>query len=338
VRALATWLVAGAVVVVGVAAAADALRADGQSRSSAPGGDADAAALSSTSAPPAIRQRSFLAARLRAEGADGVLEVTDRRCRRFRLRLPELLWTSPVAEARPPCRERVVRSPEGDLAAYEEGDDVIVFSNWPGWRARFEGIAPSFRPDGILTFLRHGELFEWSGRCPDNARLVNFRTEHEVRRCVRPVLRRPLVAAELRRSGVRLSGYDLAATTWLGASEVAVVVRGRAPEEAVVAIFADGRLRAVHTTFATRLGHLAASPERSFIVAALTEPSELAVLDRNLRVQLFPSGVARVRVVSWSPDERWAAAVTPRGVELFRTDARGTPIRLPLHAIDVEWR
>jgi hypothetical protein len=267
-----------------------------------------------------------------------VLEVTDGRCRQFRLRLPELVWTSPAGERHARCLERVVRAPGGELAAFEEGEDVIAFSDWPGWQARFEGTAPSFRPDGILTFLRHGELFEWSGRCPEAARLVNFRTEHEVRRCVRPVLSRRLTASELRRLGLRMTGYYLTATAWLGVREVAAVVRGRFPEETVVALFEDGRVRAVFPSYGTRLGHLEASPARSFLAATLAYRSEIVVLDRRLRVRQFPRGVRAVRALSWSPDERWAAAVTPGGVELFRTDGPGGPIHLTLHAGRVEWR
>jgi len=336
VRALATWLVAGAVVVVGVAAVADAVRGDrgaaswpsaSGARSGRPGGP-----------PPAIPNRTSASARLLAAGAAGVLEVTDGRCRRFRLRLPELAWTSPSGERQARCLEPVVRAPGGELAAFEEGEDVIAFSDWPGWQARFEGTAPSFRPDGILTFLRHGELFEWSGRCPGAARLVNFRTEHEVRRCVRSVLSRRVVASKLRRLGLRMTAYYLTATAWLGVREVATVVRGRFPEEAVVALFENGRVRAVFPSYGTRLGRLEGSPAHSYLAATLAYSSEIVVLDRRLRVRQFPRGVAAVRALSWSPDERWAAAVTPDGVELFRADGRGLPIHLALHAARVEWR
>ena len=49
------------------------------------------------------------------------------------------------------------------VAAFD--GSVYVVSDAAGWEYRFRGEAPAFRPDGTLTFLRNGQLFELTGYC-----------------------------------------------------------------------------------------------------------------------------------------------------------------------------
>ena len=141
-RPLVTWLIVGALVLVGLFAARDALR-DEPSPKAAP--------TPTETAPPAaglfaaIPERREHAAELREIGARGALWVLDARCRRSILQLPDLLWsargTVPVTDCHGPAP--VVDDRFG-LTAFQAAPDTIdsVFDRRHGTdESHFTGLA-----------------------------------------------------------------------------------------------------------------------------------------------------------------------------------------------------
>ena len=93
-RPLVTWLLVGALLVIGLFAARDALQSEGTAAEPAPPTESVESASQAPAGPPDIPGRLALVTELKELGARGALYVTDVSCRRFILSLPTLAWTS----------------------------------------------------------------------------------------------------------------------------------------------------------------------------------------------------------------------------------------------------
>jgi hypothetical protein len=189
-RPLGTWVVIGALALIGLFAARDALRGDEapasspavqklEKRRNAPPADVR---------PPQIADKDRLAAELQSLGAGGILYLTDANCRRYLLGLPALVWTTAQGLPGPDCTRggRPVVSERSGLAAEQVGAETIEVSS-EIWSFRFPGFSPAFKPGGTLTFVRDGRVYEWASACPVGAATVTFRGLREIDRCRRQV-------------------------------------------------------------------------------------------------------------------------------------------------------
>jgi hypothetical protein len=316
-RPLATWILVGALLVIGLLAARDALQSEGTA--------ADApvtVGATKLAGPPAIPGRTELVADLKRLGAHGVLYVTDVSCRRFVLRLPTLVWTTKTELAGPDCGfwARPPSDADSGLAARQVNADTIEVTSG-GWSHGFTGMSPAFKPDGTLTFVRNGRLREWTGRCPAEARKVVFQGLHEVALCDRPVAGAP--------RGVR-------EVAWLGVADYAVIT---GPDQATsLEVIREGRRERLFNSVGARMGALEASPSGRYVVVRLDGALTLFRTDASRALRPLPANDELVRSITWSGDERLAALATESSVEVFPSDAAGRAVRIPLAAATVEWR
>jgi hypothetical protein len=316
-RPLVTWLIVGALSLIGLFAAGDALRGD----------DAPASAPPTTSTehvrqpqPPArIVNRDRLAAELRDLGAGGVLYLTDASCRRILLRLPSLEQT-PEGLPGPVCPDRTVVDERFGLEASQVDADIIEVRS-EDWSLRFEGTAPAFRPEGRLTFIRAGRLFEWTVRCPPAAERVVFRGFHELVRCPRLVPGAP----DRLREVVWLNAHDFAAVTGQEYAATLVVVR-------------NGRVRSVFQALGARMGALESSPGGRFVAVRID--GNLAVFDTRRRrpVPLPPGADGPLMAIAWSEDDRYAVVTSQRALQVYSPSKPLHAVTIPVAAVDVDWR
>jgi hypothetical protein len=317
-RPLLTWLVVGALVAIGLFAARDALR--GGSDSPRPP-VAEEKAAPPNGPPPAIPGRPGLVAELTALGAHGALYLTDVTCRRFVLSLPTLRWTTPQGLPGADCGlwARAPVSAASGIAARQVNADTIEVTSG-GWSYGFEGTSPAFKPDGTLTFVRDGRLFEWTARCPQTVEIIRFEGLHDVPRCVRLVAGAPRSIREVAWLGDR----DYAAIAGPDGASSVLVVRG-------------GRERRLFTGVGTRVGALQASPLGRFLAARLDGTLVLLRTD-SAGAHVPPASGELVRSITWSPDDRVAALATERSIDIFRSGARGGVVAVPISVALVDWR
>jgi hypothetical protein len=317
-RPLATWLLVGALLVIGLAAARDAFQSEGRVEASPPA----ERAVQGGAGPPDILGRTALVAELKEIGAHGVLYVTDVSCRRFILRLPTLEWTTSRELPGSDCGlwARQPSDADSGLAARQVNADTIEVTSG-GWSFGFEGISPAFRPDGILTFVRDGRLREWTGRCPETAREVVFEGLHDVPRCDRPVSGAP---------------QDVREVAWLSVRDYAVVA---GPDGATsLEVVRGGRMERLFNSVGARMGALEASPSGRYVVVRLNGTLTLFRTDASRALRALPANDELARSITWSRDERLAALATDSSVTVFPSDAAGRAVRIPLAAAAVQWR
>jgi hypothetical protein len=317
-RPLGTWVVIGAVALIGLFAARDALRSD-EAPASAPATTtlAKQRRLSPAEA-PRIENRSRLAAELRAMGADGVLYLTDANCRRFILRLPALAWT-PQGLPGPLCPDGTVVDERFGLEAGQVDADVIEVRS-EDWSLRFQGTAPAFRPEGRLTFIRDGRLFEWTVRCPPAAERVVFRGFRALERCPRLVERTPTELQEV----VWLDDNAFAAVAGPDLTPRLVVVR-------------QGRVRRLFLSVGSRMGALQASPGGRWVAARVD--GDMVLFDtRSLEAPRLPGFGLDAHAITWSPDDRFGAVATRDFVRVFPSSEPDNGVAIPVAAVDVAWR
>lgn len=316
-RPLVTWFLVGALLVIGLLAARDALQSDGTA--AAPAADEHSAQLAG---PPEITGRTRLVAQLKKLGARGALYVTDVSCRRFVLRLPTLEWTTTTELPSPGCgvwTRQPSDADSGTAARQVEAETIEVASG--GWSFQFDGTSPAFRPDGILTFVRHGRLREWTGRCPGTAEKIVFEGLHDVSRCDRPVTGAP--------GGVR-------EVAWLGVRDYAVIT---GPDGATsLEVVRGERTERLFNSVGARMGALEASPSGRYVVVRLDGDLTLFRTDASPAVRPLPTNDELIRSITWSRDERLAALATESSVAVFASDAAARAVRIPLPAAAVEWR
>jgi hypothetical protein len=316
-RPLATWAVVGALVVLGLFAFRDAFTGD-DALPSRPAAAMDHPRPGAARA-PRIAGRDRLAAELRSLGAEGVLYITDANCRRFLLRLPTLVWTTPEGLPGPDCTTgtRTVVDERFGVEAVQVAAGIIEVRSGD-WRLRFEGNDPAFSPDGTLTFLRAGRLFEWTVRCPAAARTTIFQGIQAFERCPRPVAGAP----ERLREVVWLNHEDFAAVAGAERAASLIVVR-------------DGVATRVFNAVGARLGALSTSPHGRYVAARVDEA--LVVFDLRRRGAL--AGGTGARAIAWSPDERFWAVAGEGSIAIFRSAMPGTAaLDLPLSAFGLNWR
>jgi hypothetical protein len=320
-RSLATWLVVGGLAVLALFAARDALHGEAAAPAAATVTTTDGRPQSPPgfAGPPRIAGRDRLARELRGLHAEGVLYLTDANCRRFLLRLPSLAWT-PQGLPGPVCPDGTVVDERFGLEARQVDADVIEVRS-EDWRLRFEGNGPAFRPEGRLTFLRNGRLFEWTVRCPPAAERVVFRGLHELVRCPRPVPGAPERLREL----VWLSGRDFVAVAGGESYSALMVVRA-------------GKQSALFRAIGARMGALEASPTGRYVAVRID--GNLAVFDATThRPVPLPSGAdGPLPAIAWSPDGKFAVMASLRSLHVYPASKPEEAVTLPLAEVDVDWR
>ncbi len=334
-----TWLLVGALVALGSVAVADALRGGGEKEvvSSSPG-PRPSPAVTTVSLEPASPAMS------------GVLYYSnaEHRCRLEGVIMPSL------EAARSPrlgsCRfsisgngqaafpDKAAWSPHGGLYA-REIDGVIEFgSPFSHQTLRFPGRAPAFKPDGTFTYVRDNEVVEWTTECPPGSRLFTLTGDNATVRCRRVVLsqgdlRRALISAD---DSGPLVLKDL---EWLSDSRLVAVVghAGISGYREHLSVLDGGRVvGTLHSEFGEGM-RVEASPQGNFFTAWYGD-SLVTIRDREGDLIAFPP-VARVRALTWSPDERWTAVATEHSVFVFRTNTGEARVRrLPIVASDLAWR
>ncbi|HEY7002672.1 MAG TPA: hypothetical protein VH281_00200 [Gaiellaceae bacterium] len=320
-RRLVTWLVVAALVALALFAARDALRGDGRAAPppATTTGQSHAPVLGP---PPSIPARAELATRLKAMGARGALYLTDATCRRFVIVLPALRWTTenglPGADcgpwAHPPALEG-----SGIAARQVDAETIEVTSG--GWGYRFEGLAPAFKPDGTLTFIRDGRLYEWTARCPPTAKIVEFEGLHAVPRCVREI------------EGAPRSMQEVA---WLTDRDYAAIA---GPQGAAsVLVEQNGKEERLFTGVGTRVGALQVSPGGRYLAARLDGALVLFQTGSAGTKPLPATGDDLIRAITWSQDDGVAALATERAIDIFPAGRRRPVVELPISAAKIQWR
>jgi hypothetical protein len=321
-RPLVTWLLVGALLVIGLFAARDALQSEGTAAEPvAPTGTGRSAAQAPVG-PPSIPGQVKLVTELKKLGAHGALDVTDASCRRFVLTLPTLTWTTSRELPGTDCGlwTRQPSDADSGLAARQVNADTIEVTSG-GWSFGFEGSAPAFKPNGILTFVRDGRLREWSGRCPETAQKVIFGGLHGVERCDRPVGGAPRVVREV---------------AWLSADDYAVV---DGPDGAAsLEVVRGGRTERLFNSVGARMGALEASPSGRYVVVRLDGALTLFRTDASPALRPLPANDELARSITWSRDERLAALATETSVAVFPSDSAARAVRIPLSVAAVQWR
>jgi hypothetical protein len=321
-RPLGTWVVIGALALIALFAARDALRGD-EAPASSPSGQTleKRHAPPAAARPPQIADKDRLAAELQAFGVGGVLYLTDANCRRYLLGLPALVWTTPRGLPGPDCprvRRQVVSERSG-LAAEQVGAETIEVSS-EIWSFRFPGFSPAFKPSGTLTFVRDGRAYEWASACPAGAVTVTFRGLREIDRCRRQLRGVPPLVQEL---------------VWPGENDFAVVAGPQGVRSLLVK--RGGRAISLFTSVGASLSGLVASPHGRYFGARVG--GSMFVFDSRRPGNLaLPSGVERPTAVVWSPDERFTALAATSSVYVYPGDRPSRAVMLPLTAIELDWR
>jgi hypothetical protein len=321
-RPLGTWVVIGALALIGLFAARDALRNDGAPASSAAVQTPEKRRHAPPAArPPRIAEKDPLAAELQALGAGGVLYFTDANCRRYLLGLPALVWTTAQGLPGPDCPSvgRPVVSERSGLAAEQVRAETIEVSS-EIWNFRFPGFSPAFKPNGTLTFVRDGRIYEWTPACPAGPATVTFRGLREIDRCPRQVRGAPPLVQEV---------------AWSGENDFAVIAGPQGVRSLLVK--RDGRTISLFKSVGASLSGLVASPYGRYFGARVG--GSMLVFDSRRPGNLaLPSGAERSTAVTWSPDERFTALASQSSVYVYPGDRPGRAVTLPLTAIELDWR
>jgi hypothetical protein len=337
VRRPATWLAVAVVLLVGVAAAADAVR-EKVSKSETPPTTTTPAETTTQASP--------------ATGLSGVLYYSDEQCRLRGVQLPDLEqvggpdWTDCAFALSPDARdveaEGAVWSPTGTGKAVAGRGKIAV--EWTdGASYSFAGSAPAFRGNGDLTFFSGGAIRQLPPRC--SLRPV-------VRRCSRLVVpRRALeLAARQHPNGDVAPGFlrvSVPEMAWLGSQEgperlVALVrlqVRTVGTFD-LLALFERGRPYGVVSVL-QGLSGLRASPGGSYFGVLIGAPPGALFYDRD-GGSLTPLPLTDISAFDWSHDEAWVAVATPYDVYVARAENIEVNSerlrRLGIVAADLAWR
>jgi hypothetical protein len=325
-----TWLVAGALVALGVVALADALR----------GGAAEVRAQPSTTG---VRGTT-MAVGLREPR--GILYYSDAEddCRLHGVSLPRLT-NAPPPEFRS-CRfslspdstsalsGEAVWSPRGVLYAREADGRIELGSASSDAALAFAGRAPAFLPDGTLTYVRgDAEIVKWATDCPPGERLFTLPGDNLSPRCRLVALGeddvRRIVGVGSRHP---ISVNDLA---WFDDAGLALVVGiDRTSEDVAIA---EEKGRALVASRFPGLGHtIETSPAGSFY--AIWFGGTLIDLGTRNGDSVFSRFNGSSVRLTWSPDDRWMAVTSFDAVFLVRAGEDDLVRRLPIVARDLAWR
>jgi hypothetical protein len=327
----ATAALVVALAVLGVAAAVDVFRDDRPEPSPR--------VPSPPPSPEAATARSLARA-----GLEGVLFYTETSsCRLRAFRLPE------VSAARAPEWERctVSVSPDGrhaaedraawrrdsQLQALEIAGGVDVVATEANWARRFPGARdPAFKPNGALTFVRRGQLIEWTTACPPGVRSLTFREPRPTRRCARRIrTEAELTAAAPAVPRPPLRRFALIDVAWLDNRRFAALLDAGA-DAALVAVGPRGV--SAPWTIRQDLARLETSPRLGYV--SLAWGLDMLVFRRSGQAVEVPEGV---RALAWSPDDAWLAVAYSDSLEFhsLRDPALRLP-QIPIAARDLEWR
>jgi hypothetical protein len=326
-RARATWFIVGAVVALAVAAVVDALPWPGAS---------EQPTARETPAEPEVARP---AARFEAQG---LLFYTDNFCRLRGLKLPSFEaveapeWEdcgfslSPSADGVLP--EGVTWEPQGARRVAAFDGSVYVVSDAAGWEYRFPGEAPAFRPDGTLTFIRNGQLFELTGYC---------RPRRNVPWCERLLVSRSDLVGPLA-DGPRPPRVKKIA--WFSQTRMAAVLAFE--QEDMVAVY-EGRRLVDLVGVGWRFSDLTLSPRRTYLAARVERPRGFVFVNRDGR----PFALREIRrdnfgrppftagrAVAWSADDSWTAIARSNDIVFFRMGSeRPAVVNIDVTAHDLAW-
>jgi hypothetical protein len=249
-------------------------------------------------------------------GATGRLLVTLPGCHLRTLRIPELRWEG-ASRNDTPCDftldeygeilpEGAAAQPSGDLVAVCQGDAGVidVFDGNGLWARLDEACAPTWTPDGRLTFIRRGEV--WQG------------VRHP----------RPLLSgADIR----RMLGRDalIGEVAWADDLRFWAVVR-RGLRSRLVYMTRTRPLTSPPVT-ARQFDRLRVASSGG-MVAAQTERGAIVTDPGGRRTLTFPAAQA----VSWEPGELVVAIARPREILFAATISRDV-VSIPLSVEDLEW-
>jgi hypothetical protein len=263
------------------------------------------------------------AAQLRKLGVAGTLVYTDPECELHALSLPDLK-PHRVPEA-PDLGCEISVSPDGERAARGAArwhPDSSTYAICRGsridvvpTRESYDGCAPAWRPDGMLTFIRDGAV-----RQSRFERILVPRRE-----LVRAALNHPNAPSD-----AQVATLQVRDQSWSSRREVVALIEARyafgLPEDnTVIAGFRDGRLAWQAPRFGT-FQRLIVS-RRGDVMPIPVERQQL-----SLRFRITPSGPA-----DWSPDGRRMAAATRASVYILDSRAARS-VRIPVTARDLAWR
>jgi hypothetical protein len=321
---LGTSLIVGAVVVLGMLAAADALRGRGEPKASA-------TPTVTRPAAPSLREM------LRREAISGFIVYSEPSCVLHSLLLPRMLDEVVRRDDGTPlsmCRftegggrylnEGEVASPDGRLGARCAGGRTVVWDIESGKPERsVRGCPPAWRPDGRLTYPRGDAIME--------EKRVLF-TAGELRAVARMHPNVSDLGADVR---IFVRATDLA---WLDKNHLVVSLEIRVPyvEQQNASVLLDGRdVVGFTSTFGSQLGKWVVSQAGTFAAA-----EDGTIVERDGDFTARPAGIPQGRAVAFSPDEQWLAYVTGVSVYLIgtpRNSQAGRVIRLPVRAQDLTW-
>lgn len=340
-RRIATWLLLGAVVALGVAAGVDALRGGGEPERAAVEPEPVAAA---TPVRAQGRERTLVEARadLRAAGVPfGVLTYADEDCGLHSVTLPDL-GSHPGPEGRTcvfastrgsePAFGSPFISPDGVLrVSCRHGAVELRLADGTLYARIREACAVAWRGISSPTLLRRGGVVELAA-CPGRPDRLPFR-------CTRTLLSRRDLAHELRRAGWDGLEFEAEELFWLDETRFALIVAAQSgDEQADLLAFFDGR----RLVSAPRFGYddlsgIRPSPSGAFVSVRILDPGGLLVLDRD--GQPVPLAMRHGNALTWSPDEQWVAEATADGIYVFRAGDRSpTLVHIPVVARDLVWR
>ena len=325
-RRIVTWLLVGAVVALGAAAAVDALRG-GSEPERAETRASTRSTVEGTTGPAS--SRTGIAAALREAGIEGVLEYADEDCDTHAVSLPDL--TARPSGVGGACSFAVsAAGPSGFAVACGDGRVRISDAQQAPYALVRANCSPAWKPGGTPTLLLDGEVVE-PHPCPD-ARILPMR-------CTRTLLSRADLERELGATGWTGFRFAVEQLEWLSDSRAAAIVRARSRDDRVelITVVENRRLVTVPTAGYEDLTALRPSPSGSFVAAQIADPGGVVVVDRAGAVirPLVGHGTA----LAWSPDERWIAEATDDGLYIFPADGRAPRVYvLPIVARDLVWR
>ena len=288
--------------------------------------------------PTALDDRDALADRLEGLRADGELVLYGSGCAVRLVLLPSLKQTEDLSG----CAPHGATSPDRSLVARCLGERTELFEQGGGVLVRtLPGCAPAWRPDGMLTVARNGDVVQFLGECPpgeDCTRTLIERSELE-----RAARRHPTMPQQS--AGLRVLVEGIA---WLSPRRAAVQLSIRGGRIAgigalsQIAFFDDGRLTATQPYFRMTGGRIAASSRGTY----LTMAPDVVLRQDGTQVNL-PQHLRDARAFAWSPDERTLAVATRFAVivvdvaSLERYDVDGGGLRsvtLPVSVTELAWR
>ena len=314
-RRLPTLFAIGLVVAVGVAAVVDALRS------------VRPAPVSSTE-PATTAAPGREAEALRAAGVVGVLVVARPNCRVDLLTLPDLTATTIEACARLEQSGSVVTldgrlpSPADNISVASCTGEGVVLERadvtYP-----LAGCEPAWRPDGRLTVVHRGGL--WEAEPPD-ARPRPFLSAAELRSLFDELLPPPDARS-----------LEVTEAVWPSDTRLVAVLRKLEEPRYLLAAFQGKRLRLWRCCFED-LRTLRVSPAGGFVDVA----SEQGALVFDRGGGFFPVGIAAGRpadAVAWSPSDRFVAVARAGSVIVLDPGSEGLReiARLPIEAADLRW-